>query len=199
MVFPGFIDEISKKWNWLTGNEDAVEQSLPDTSKPPKPSPIAQDLVPIERASSLAGEMLLLMVTGLQLTTTKAKESYDRCKLEADKNRLFTSLLTEMSGQMNEEGGCSTKDPKLQELFTKTAVHGVQIAKDKTSLTKKEVDVLRHKLEGLINNCQHELKLHSHDIQKCENDHRTFVQEVKSLFDKYFEIIRKFLMGIVSR
>jgi hypothetical protein len=199
MVFPDFMDEISKRWNWLTGKDTAVEQSLADTLPSPKPTAIAENLGPVERASSLAGEMLLLMVSGLKLTTTKAKESYDRCKLEADKNRLFTSLLAEMSEHMNDEGGCSTTSPKLQELFAQTAIHGVQVAKSKTSLTKKEVDGIRHKLEGLINNCQHELKLHSHDIQKCENDHRTFVQEVKSLFDKYFEIIRKFLMGIVSR
>ncbi len=213
-MIPGFVDGIKEGvkdgWNWLT-NKSSTDSSKKTSTETSDPETAPTDLnsistaspipEPIKRHNSLVGELLALKTEALAYATDKAQRVYTRLTATHTQNKELTELLSKITTKTEKDGSMklSDDDTEFKTLLKKAQQQKIQVDVEKKKYSKDEVGKLVSQVELASRNLETDLKLGVNEVQESIHQRNLYFQELKSLWDKFFDAIKKIISAIVSR
>lgn len=212
-MIPDFVNGVqntlSDGWNWITGNRRTNEPSVETGRSNDHSSSSSLDDIstvtpipePVKRHNSLVGELLALKTEAIDYATKKAKIAYEKLAQKQSANKQLTDLMAAITAQTERDGTLKIKkeDKVFKELLLGAKNQGVTLDTEKESYSKDEVGKLISQVELRSRNLETDLKLGINEVQESVHQRNLYFQEIKSLWDKFFEVIKKIINAIIPR
>ena len=209
-MMPGFVDNVtdglSNAWNWLRGNKPSTEENTEQKTTLPQEQPAEAPAVtavppPLKQSDELIESLFLLHAEHLEHSSEKCKRTYHQFKGLHDNHQTLTSLLDKINQKTDEKGKLHilAEDKELIELLERAKKQGIEVDLDKKAYEKDHVGKLVSSIENKTGHYQTDLKLKEKELNECEHQRNLCMQILKTMFDKYSEVIKKILNAVSSR
>ncbi len=206
-MLPWFTQGVTDALNWATSStkssssQATLTESTGKEAESQEPEKITTEtqLPPLVHADDLAGELLLLKSEAMNHATKRTKTASNKAEGVHANNQKFTKTLGEINKHSKGDGSFKVND-SLQALLAEMKAMGIASSDpNKKEYTKEEARKLTEEMKQASSNLDTDLRLAINEMQECVHQRNLYYQEIKSLFDKFFESIRKVCSAIVSR
>jgi len=191
----------------MQAKEELPPEHNPDLSQETNNSNAATEVnqeksVPVERPDELIAALYLLRCDTVKFCEKKLRAMYEKTQNVAKDQQLLHDVQRKLMECVKDDGKCDLtalrKTPEWKELSKK--VQGISInLPDKDVLSKEEKDLYLRILENRDKDYDRDLKLCMQESQQCIQERDRCYAELKTLWDKHSEIIKKILANVPSR
>jgi len=209
-MLPGFTEAVtdaaSSAWNWIRGNKKTDDKS--DEAQNTSSEPESEEIPKISTATPLPkvidpynviGELLYLKAEAIVNATNRTKDAKAKAEHIHNKTKKFTSTLGSINKQSANDGSFEVSET-LKPLLAEMKAFGIANADpNKKKYTKEEARKLTDEMKLSSSNLDTDLRLKVNEMQECVHHRNLYFQEIKALFDKFFEILKRIISGIISR
>lgn len=198
-------DAVKSATDAIWGGSPPKETPPPQVTDPNDPSAPESPVPTIEEApevvkndpnNSLWQEMHLLKVEAMGHAEKKVRTAYEKVKALNEKTKLLTNVLQHITANPSQDGSYEIKDDETKKLFSDAINVGLNVTRDKHSFSKEEKDTLLRNIELLNRNLDTDIKLATNEVQEGLHTRNTYYQELKTMWDKIIEAVKKILGGI---
>ncbi len=183
---------------------DAQNQNAIATTHDPKAKTgaVAEKSIPVERPEELTVALFLLRCDTMRYCEEKLKKRYEKTQSIARDQQILHDIQRKIMAQAKDDGTCDLtalrNTPEWKELSQKA--QGITInLPDKDILSKEEKDLYLRILENRDKDYDRDLKLCMQETQQFVQEKNQAYAELKSLWDKHSDILKKIMQNIPSR